>query len=128
MATRATTMRPSRRLRTRRIVERPRLYALLDSTKARVRMLVAPAGYGKTTLAEQWTQREGRRCAWFTARRSATDVAALALGLATAASELVPGCDIRLREHLRAVPAPADDLETIADILGEDLANWPENG
>ena len=30
-------------------------------------MLVAPAGYGKTTLAEQWVAREGRRAAWFTA-------------------------------------------------------------
>ena len=44
-------------------------------------MLVAPAGYGKTTLAEQWVAREGRQGAWFTARRSSTDVAALALGL-----------------------------------------------
>lgn len=89
-------------------------------------MLVAPAGYGKTTLAEQWTQREGRRCAWFTARSSSSDVAALALGIATATTDLVPGCDARLREHLRAVPA--DDVETIADILAEDLADWPSDG
>ena len=27
---------------------------LLDESPARVKMLVAPAGYGKTTLARQW--------------------------------------------------------------------------
>jgi ATP/maltotriose-dependent transcriptional regulator MalT len=38
----------------RHIIERPRLTRLLDETTARVIMLVAPAGYGKTTLARQW--------------------------------------------------------------------------
>jgi DNA-binding CsgD family transcriptional regulator len=116
------------RIRKRRIVERPRLYALLDESKARVRMLVAPAGYGKTTLAEQWVAREGRVAAWFTARSSSTDVAALALGIARSATPLIEGCDHRLREHLRALPAPAENVETLAEILGEDLAAWPSSG
>ncbi|HEU5489574.1 MAG TPA: hypothetical protein VFU84_02180, partial [Gaiellaceae bacterium] len=47
-----TAAAPQVRIRKRRIVERPRLFAILDDSKARVRMLVAPAGYGKTTLAE----------------------------------------------------------------------------
>ncbi|MDF2751497.1 MAG: hypothetical protein K0T00_2673, partial [Gaiellaceae bacterium] len=38
----------------RRIIERPRLTRLLDESPARIKMLVAPAGYGKTTLARQW--------------------------------------------------------------------------
>jgi DNA-binding CsgD family transcriptional regulator len=100
------------------------LYALLDQSKARVRMLVAPAGYGKTTLAEQWVNREGRRAAWYTARSSSTDVAALALGLARAATAVIEGCDHRLREHLRALPAPAENVQTLAEILSEDLAEW----
>ena len=33
------------------IIKRPRLTRLLDETEARVILLVAPAGYGKTTLA-----------------------------------------------------------------------------
>jgi ATP/maltotriose-dependent transcriptional regulator MalT len=103
------------------------LFALLDQSKARVRMLVAPAGYGKTTLAEQWVAREGRRAAWFTARSSSTDVAALALGLARACTAIVDGCDHRLREHLRALPAPAENIQTLAEILSEDLAEWPED-
>ena len=58
------------RLQRRRVIERRRPLTLLDASNARVRMLVAPAGYGKTTLAEQWVEREGREGAWFVARRS----------------------------------------------------------
>ena len=28
---------------------------------------------------------------------------------------------------MRAVPAPAENIETLAEILGEDLADWPGN-
>jgi ATP/maltotriose-dependent transcriptional regulator MalT len=122
------TVQEARVLRRRRIIERPRLFALLDNSRARVRTLVAPAGYGKSTLAEQWVARAGRRGAWFTARSSSTDVAGLALGLARACGPLVEGCDLRLREHLRALPAPAENVETLAEILGEDLAVWPDEG
>jgi ATP/maltotriose-dependent transcriptional regulator MalT len=110
-----------------RVIERPRLFALLDDTKARIRTLVAPAGYGKTTLAEQWVARDGRARAWYTARTASTDVAALALGLARSCTVVVDGCDSRLREHLRALPAPAENVETLAEILGEELAAWPVN-
>jgi ATP/maltotriose-dependent transcriptional regulator MalT len=124
---RATTVDGGKRkLRRRRIIERPRLIALLDQSTARVRTLVAPAGYGKTTLAEQWVAKEGRRGTWYTARPSSTDVAALALGLARAAAEIVPACDARLREHLRALPAPAENVDVLAELLGEDLASWPD--
>ena len=88
-------------------------------------MLVAPAGYGKTTLAEQWVARDGRQAAWFTARSASTDVAALALGVAKRASAIVEECDVRLRAHMRALPAPAENVQTLAEILGEDLAAWP---
>jgi ATP/maltotriose-dependent transcriptional regulator MalT len=115
------------RIRKRRIVERPRLFALLDQSKAPVRMLIAPAGYGKTTLAEQWVARDGRSSAWFTARSSATDVAALALGIAKSAIAVVGECDERLRAHLKALPAPAENVETLAEILGEELFDWPDN-
>jgi ATP/maltotriose-dependent transcriptional regulator MalT len=124
----ATTSKSATRdgaLQRRRLIERPRLLALLDESTARVRTLVAPAGYGKTTLAEQWIARDGRASVWFKVRRSSADVAGLALGLARASTSLVPGCDERLREHLRALPAPAENVEVLAEILGEDLAAWP---
>ena len=117
-----------RGLHRRRVIERPRLLALLDESTARVRTLVAPAGYGKTTLAEQWIARDGYRAAWFTARPSSTDVAALALGVAHATTELVPGSDDRLREHLRLVRAPSERAEIFAEILAEELAGWPSDG
>jgi len=123
-----TTVRQPRALQRHRIIERPRLFALLDESSARVRTLVAPAGYGKTTLAEQWAARDGRRTAWFKARRASTDVAALALGIARASTILVPDCDVRIREHLRAVPSSADNSELLAEILGEDLLVWPDDG
>lgn len=103
------------------------MFALLDESKARVRMLIAPAGYGKTTLAEQWVARDGRRATWFTARASSTDVAALALGIARSATSIVDDCDVRLRAHLRALPAPAENVETLAEILAEDLEGWSED-
>ena len=112
----------------RRVIQRPRLLALLDESKARIKTLVAPAGYGKTTLAEQWVHAEGRRVAWFTARRSSTDVAALALGLARASTDLVNDCDERLREHLRALSGSTAKVDVLAEILGEDLADWPSDG
>ena len=51
-------------VRRRRIIERPRLTTLLDESQGRIKMLVAPAGYGKTTLARQWL--EGKPAAWYT--------------------------------------------------------------
>ena len=119
-----STVPAKRSLQRRRIIERPRLFALLDESPAQVRTLVASAGYGKTTLADQWVSRDGRRAAWYTARRASIDVAALALGIARAASEIVTGCDERLREHLRAVPNPSQHVEVLAELLGEDLADW----
>ncbi len=126
MATTVTARKP-RALQRHRTIERPRLFALLDGSKSRVRMLVAPAGFGKSTLAEQWVGRDGRQGTWFTARSASTDVAALALGLARSASAFVPDCDARLREHLRALPTPAENVETLAEILGEDIAPWPSS-
>lgn len=63
------------------IIKRPRLTRLLDESEARIILLVAPAGYGKTTLAREWlTEREA--VAWYGASPASADVAALAAGMA----------------------------------------------
>ena len=54
-------------------------------------------------------------------------MAGLALGLARTATEIVPGCDERLRAHLKAVAAPAANVDVLAEIIGEDLRSWPED-
>jgi len=122
-----TSSRVKPTIRPRRIVARPRLIAAVDRSQARVRMLVASAGYGKTILAEQWAARDGMRVAWVRARRSSADVAVLARDLAAAAAELVPGCDRRLCERLGATTDPADEVTVLAEMLAEDLMDWPDD-
>ena len=64
------------------IIKRPRLTKLLDDTQARIILLVAPAGYGKTTLAREWSSQRGRHALWYRASASASDIAAIAQAFA----------------------------------------------
>jgi LuxR family maltose regulon positive regulatory protein len=105
------------------IIERPRLTRLLDDATAPVIMLVAPAGYGKTTLARQWLA--GRRRGWYRGSPASADVAALAVGLARSASAIVPDAGRRMGERLRATGTPEQDVEPLAELLAEDLEEWP---
>ena len=104
-----------------------RCHRALDRSQARVRMLVAAAGYGKTILAEQWAGQEGRRAAWYRARRSAIDVAVLARGLSAASAQILPGAGSRLEERLAATQDPAREAGVLAEILADDLLEWPED-
>jgi hypothetical protein len=94
----------------RHIIERPRLTTLLDEADARVILLVAPAGYGKTTLAREWLGQRDRTGLWYPARSGASSVAALARGLARAVSPVSPGADKTVREFLVAHPEPDPEL------------------
>jgi LuxR family transcriptional regulator, maltose regulon positive regulatory protein len=109
----------------RRIIKRPRLTRMLDEGGARIILLVAPAGYGKTTLAREWLA--DRRAAWYHGGPASADVAALAVGLATAAAEIAPGAGDRMRQRLRATDRPEEDAQILAEMLAEDLAEWPED-
>src|SRR6266516_3304483 len=115
----------SEETRSPRLVQRPRLMTLLDETQSRHIVLVAPAGYGKTTLARQWFTRHKRKAVWFRAGPASTDVAALAHGLAHAAEDVLKGSGARLQEHLRTSHCPNSEVLHIADILVDDLAGWP---
>src|SRR3954463_16471628 len=110
----------------RHIIERPRLTRLLDETSARVIMLVAPAGYGKTTLARQWLA--ARPTAWSQGTPASADVAALALGIVDTANALVPKIGRRLREWLPTSRAPAQELDAVAELVSADLKEWPDSG
>jgi DNA-binding CsgD family transcriptional regulator/tetratricopeptide (TPR) repeat protein len=105
----------------RHIIERPRLTRLLDEAPARVILLVAPAGYGKTTLARQWLA--SRPHAWYVASAASADVAALGIGLVEAAEKLAPGGPNRFRQWLHS--RGTEDRALAADLLADDLAGWP---
>jgi len=73
------------------IIERPRLIARLEEGGgARVSVLAAPAGYGKTTLARQWSQRQAGPVAWYRTRRASGDVALLAVQLDELLASIAP--------------------------------------
>jgi len=115
------------RIRRRRIIERPRLIHALERSSARVRMLVGGSGYGKTTLLEQWAPRDDRSVGWFRARRSAADVAVVARGLSTAAQVSVAGAGRRMLERLTVTDDPEREATLLAEMLAEDLQDWPEH-
>jgi LuxR family maltose regulon positive regulatory protein len=73
------------------IIERPRLIARLrEGGGARVSVLAAPAGYGKTTLAHQWSERQAGPVGWYRTTRASGDVALLAVQLDDLLASLAP--------------------------------------
>ena len=116
------------RIRRRKIIERPRLIRALDRSDARVRMLVAGPGYGKTTLTEQWAPRGEHVVGWFRARRSAADVAVTARALVAASDAVVTGAGRRLLERLAVTHHPEVEARLLAEMLAEDFVHWPTHG
>ncbi len=73
------------------IIERPRLIAhLAEGGGSRVSVLAAPAGYGKTTLARQWSQRQDGPVAWYRTTRASGDIALLAVQLDNLLASIAP--------------------------------------
>ncbi len=73
------------------IIERPRLIAqLAEDGGSRVSVLAAPAGYGKTTLARQWSQRQDGPVVWYRTTRASGDVALLAVQLDDLLASIAP--------------------------------------
>ncbi len=113
------------RIRRRRVVERPRLIAALDRSKARLRTMVAGPGYGKTVLLEQWAAGDGRRIGWYRARRSATDVAVVARELQAAIAPILPDAGRRMLERLSVTEDPEREAVLLGEMLAEDVVEWP---
>jgi ATP/maltotriose-dependent transcriptional regulator MalT len=99
---------------------------LLDTRSAQAILMIAPPGYGKTSLACEWL--EGRdSVAWYRATSASADVAAFSVGVAEVVAPLVPGAGSRLRQRLRVAEPPEKAARPLAELLAEDLAGWPED-
>jgi DNA-binding NarL/FixJ family response regulator len=105
----------------RHIIKRPRLTRLLDETTARIILLVAPAGYGKTTLAREWCEDRKGPTAWYQCTPASSDVAALAAGIAEAihsSGRQVTGLRERMRLALDRDPRP----DALASVIAHELS------
>jgi LuxR family transcriptional regulator, maltose regulon positive regulatory protein len=111
----------------RHIIKRPRLTRLLDETTARIILLVAPAGYGKTTLAQEWCGLRTGRTIWYQASTSAADIAALAADLSQVVQIIVPGAGVSLRAHLRGLERQDLQVAALERVFARDLAHWPDD-
>ncbi len=111
----------------RHIIERPRLTAMLDAANARIVLLTAPAGYGKTTLARQWVGQSQRRAIWYQATNASADVAALAAGIAGSVEEVVPGSRDVMTTALRSSMTPANSAHALGAVLASHIAAWPKD-
>jgi LuxR family maltose regulon positive regulatory protein len=99
----------------------------LDASESRVILLVAPAGYGKTTLAREWLSGSHQTQAWYQATSASSDTAALAVGLAGTVADVVPNAGGQLRARLKTSTDPASQAKSLAKDLAADLAEWPED-
>ena len=72
--------------------------------------MVAPAGYGKTTVLAQWASRDGRRFAWLSLDERDDDPVVLLRHLAAALNEL----ELLASGVLQAVADPGDSVWTSA--------------
>ena len=52
-------------------------------------------------------------------------MAALAAGVAIAAAEIVPDAGKRMRQRIRAVGHPEEDVDVLAELFAEDVQEWP---
>src|SRR6185437_2738199 len=88
-----------------RLVSRTALVNRLRTETAQIVTLVAPAGYGKTTLLTQWALRDPRTFAWLSLEAEDDDPKELRALLASVVAEATSGED-----------APADLVDRTASV------------
>ncbi len=99
--------------REQRIIERPRLIKLLDESTEKTILLLAPAGYGKTTLARQWAKGL-TQAIWITATPAHRDVATFAEDMASRIDGIGGNALRFITEYLRAQNNPQRAARDIA--------------
>ena len=146
----STKLRPPRATAT--LIARPRLEALLDAARAALRatLLVAPAGYGKTTAVSAWLRTRQLASAWFTVDQgddTGTDpealIASWLIAALTSAGAWSAGGARSDRDTIAAAREPSevaalleasgwrgvmvfDDVHHLGAATGAALASWIE--
>jgi LuxR family transcriptional regulator, maltose regulon positive regulatory protein len=108
-------------------VERPELVSYLASATARLVLVAAPVGFGKTTLVAQWraSATEGRRFAWVSLDSGDNDPGRLWTWIIHALQRAAPGFDGS--EILRALHVQFPDVAgTVLPLLANELAELSE--
>jgi LuxR family transcriptional regulator, maltose regulon positive regulatory protein len=93
---------------------------MLDESRARIILLCAPAGYGKTTLAREWIATRSEPVDWYRGGAEMLDVAAVALGLAEA---LAPVTEDNLVDRVAALAARNQHPSALGRSLASALSN-----
>ena len=107
------------------LVERPHLVRRIHaSTRGQLTLIVAPAGYGKTTLATQWAAEAGLPVAWFSIDEFDNDLVRFLSYLAAAIQTIYPDACAHLLGLLDRSPLP--DVERLAVTLSNDVGALPE--
>ncbi len=106
--------------RERRIIERPRLIKLLDESEARIILLLAPAGYGKTTLARQWAKTLNGAI-WVSLTPAHRDVVTFAEDVAAGIERLGGDSTEFIRKYLRAQNNPQTAAHGVAVELSKQM-------
>ncbi|MHB8060496.1 MAG: hypothetical protein ACYDHO_06655, partial [Gaiellaceae bacterium] len=108
-----------------KLIDRPRLLKKLDASDARVIALIAPAGFGKTTLARQWIASRDTADAWYSVGSEGFDIAAVAARIVAVVSTVVEGAGERMLTRLGVSSDPDAEAVLLAEMLSKDLASWP---
>jgi ATP/maltotriose-dependent transcriptional regulator MalT len=109
------------------LIERPRLLKKLDDSDARVIALIAPAGFGKTTLARQWASSRNAAGAWYSVGSEGFDVAAVAARIAAVVTTVVSGAGERMLTRLSVSTDPEAEAVLLAELLSKEIAAWPSD-
>ena len=100
------------------LIERPRLFSrLAEAERSRLTVVLAPAGYGKSSLLSHWyrtLRSSGRACGWLTADGSDSDAAGFLMYVAAALADAGISLEPRLDSILRMdVFASTEFLTTV---------------
>ena len=108
------------------VIDRPRLTGKLSDLNATaLTLIVAPVGFGKTVLAQDWSSRQGAPVAWVSLDGTDEDPVRFWTYISTALDRLHPGIGAGALSRLRApgadTIAAVDDLVNGLAVYGGDV-------